>query len=367
LVKRVSNEHTDSCGFVARCRWRGVEGVLPELILRRIPGTGYAPADFLPPGVVRTRGDRPVSRLFGGLPMTRFLSGGGVLLWWAVGLAGCNTMHGNMNNQTGMRLFQSGNYTAARSEFQRAVADEPWNADYLHNLATAQKRQGETAAAEATYRRALAANQAHQPSYHGLAKLLREEGRPAEARELLTGWAGSQPYSAEPFIELGWLEREEGNLTGAERNLRQALQLRPNDHVAAAQLGDLYQETDQTRLAQAMYRRSLYTRFYQPDVQERLAQLQAGEAQRRAEQPLARVNGPVWGAMGPEVPAYAVSATPYPRSGPLGALAGPAGEVLPGQPLGGFGPQPLPAGVALGGDPAHAEETAFEPPLVAPR
>jgi hypothetical protein len=71
--------------------------------------------------------------------------------------------------------------------------------------------------------------------------------------------------------------------------------------------------------------------------------------------------------MGPELPAYAVSATPYLRSGSLGAGLTPGAEVLPGQPLGGFGPQALPAGVALGGDPAHAEETAFEPPLVAPR
>ncbi len=309
------------------------------------------------------------------LSVSRLLSLG-CCAFAAAWLAGCNTMHGNMNNQTGMRLYQSGNYTAARSEFQRAVADEPWNADYQHNLAAAQKRDGEIEAAERSYRKALAIDQSHQPTYHGLATLLREEGRTAEARELVTGWLGAQPYSSEPYVEMAWIEREQGNLPQAESYLRQALRVKPNDHVVAAQLGQLYQDANQPDRAYAMYRRSLYTRWSQPEVQTRIAQLQQDQAQRQTEA--------AWSGYGPPVPSYAVGATLY----PVATAAHPADSahesvaVLPGPPVGGFAPAPIVSrrelgmpvfsnspldGQPLGGDPAHAEQIAEELPLVSPR
>lgn len=281
-----------------------------------------------------------------------------------VSLAGCNSMNGGVNNRVGMSSFQQGNYTMARDQFQRAAADDPYNADYVHNMAAAMRRQGDAAGAEQAYRRALAIDPGHQPSYHGLASLLKDEGRETEAVNLVQGWVDQQPYSSEPYIELAWLKRELGDIPGTEQLLQNALRVKPNDHIATAQLGQLYQDTNQPDRAVAMYKRSLYSNYYQPEVQSRVAQLQRQTAQRG----YAAV--PVYGPSGPTtayypVPPQQMAARPYPL---------PSYSHLAGQPpVSGMQP-PLAAGPAVpiaprtaNSDPAHTGESlSAEIPVVAP-
>ena len=245
-------------------------------------------------------------------------------------LSGCNFISGRVTNGAGTSYYRGGSYTLAQQEFQRAVADNPQNPDYRHNLAMSLHKQGRLAEAEQVYRQTLSLNPAHQPSYHGLAMLYSEQGRSAEATSLLSSWVATQPYNPESHVEVAWMQRQAGDPAGAEQSLRQALRVAPNHPIALAQLGEVYENSGQPDQALAMYQRSLRSNWLQPQVHSRMAAL--------------RGRKPVYGAAGPLV---IPPPTSIARFGPSQALAS----------------YPPPA---VNADPAHTTHIGSEPPFSRP-
>jgi len=269
-----------------------------------------------------------------------------------VSLAGCNPMSAFLMNRTGLAYYESGDYTAASKEFQRAVADHPNNPDYIYNLASAVRKQGQVTRAEQLYRQALTLDPGHQPTYHGLARLMVDSGRGIEAAELLTVWATAETWRPEPHIELSWLSRESGDMAVAERHLLNALRASPSHPVVTAHLGQLYQDTGQSDRATAMYQRSLFSDWYQPEVRSRLASLRDQGV--GIGQPTSLAAGPNFAA-----PVYNATAQPTPLITPqFPAIPQPATQPVP-QPTAQPGP--------VATQPTTATKTAGELPVVSPK
>lgn len=187
--------------------------------------------------------------------------------------SGCYATNGWVLNRSGMRQYQRGHYAQARNRFARAIAHDPCNPDYRHNLAMALQKQGDMAASERILRYNLTIDAMHQPTYHSLAQLLVTEGRGPEAQELVAGWVATQPYVPESNIEMAWVQRESGDVASAEQSLQNALRADPTHPIALAHLGQLYHSTGRADMAAAYYQRSLASNWDQPEVQSRLATL----------------------------------------------------------------------------------------------
>ncbi|MCA9089030.1 MAG: tetratricopeptide repeat protein [Planctomycetaceae bacterium] len=149
-------------------------------------------------------------------------------------LCGCNMMHGPTANMVGQSHFRRGHFAAAQGAFQRAMADDPFNANYAYNMARAMEKQGNTQGAEQMYQKAMTIDPAHQLAYRSLGKMLVAQGRQNEATLMMQAWADTQPYSAAAYTELATIQRQNGDIAGAQQSLQQAQRLQPQTMASAA-------------------------------------------------------------------------------------------------------------------------------------
>ncbi len=285
---------------------------------------------------------------------------------FALTLSGCNQTSGYLNNQAGKNLYEDGNYTAARRSFEQAMMDNPQSADYAFNVGAAMRKQGDVLGAERMFRHALTLDPGHHPASHGMASILRAQGRNAESLEVISAWNQTQPYSAESYVELAWLQQEDGDLAGAEQSLRQALRIKPNHPTALAHMGHIYQRTGRSREAAGLYRRSLAMNPYQPQVQSNLGQM----AQPLGASPALQMTT-IMPQVDPTLSPYPAPYATYRPTGPVPAYASqpmmPAPTGITPMPSGTMqGPVQLGAPIPLSNaDPAHAPTVGALPSIAA--
>jgi tetratricopeptide (TPR) repeat protein len=221
--------------------------------------------------------DQPATaaRLFAGRPPVWWL-----LAFAGIGLTGCSVAAHGQNAQ-GVGFYQQGRYQDAVQSFERAIANDPNNADGYYNLAATYHKMGlvsrnenELKQAEEQYNLCLDKNDNHRDCYRGLAVLLAEEGRSDEAFRLLDGWSHKYPSSPMPKVELARLSEEFGRYDVAKEHLIDALQSDPHNAVALAALAKLRERSGNPGQALAVYQRSLWNNPNQPEVAARISSLQ---------------------------------------------------------------------------------------------
>ena len=195
-----------------------------------------------------------------------------------LGSAGCGTIS-SQNNRQGVALLNQGNPQEAMSRFQKALANDPRNADALYNLAAVMHRQGiqtknqdYLTQAETLYNQCLDVARDHPECHRGLAVLLAETDRSDKAFTLLRNWATTSPQSAPARLELARLYEEFGDTKSAATNLQDALQLDSRNEKAWAALAILREREGDYQQALSNYQRA-YSLNMNPELAQRIAAL----------------------------------------------------------------------------------------------
>ena len=214
---------------------------------------------------------------------------------WRIGLmplvlllciSGCN-LGVQQHNIAGRQAYETGQFTAAVNEFQKAIQLNPRNADAYYNLGASYYAMGKQARneqwlrqSEQLYRQAIALNDQHVDAHRGLAAMLIETGQEKFAFDLMNSWKNRYPNSTEPTIELARLYQEYGDNRRATDLLADALRIDGQNVRALKAMGHIRDVQGQTMLALDNYYRVLQLDNRQTDVAERVTVLQTQLAQR---------------------------------------------------------------------------------------
>jgi tetratricopeptide (TPR) repeat protein len=148
----------------------------------------------------------------------------------------------------------------ARKAFLKVLELNPQDAKAENNLGLILETSGQPEAAIEAYRKAIAwqdknSNPSEQP-YVNLGNLLLEQGQVKEALVALEKAVALAPDDAFCRVKLGVGYRRAGRLQDSHRELEKATQLAPDSALAHYQLGRLYKEMHFLDRAQAEFNRT---------------------------------------------------------------------------------------------------------------
>ena len=150
-------------------------------------------------------------------------------------VSGCGMVATSQNMQ-GVRLYEQGQAYGAMEKFQKAMANNPNDANAYYNLASTLHRMGiankdpnALKQAEQLYNECLNRNPNHTDCYRALAVLLVETDRSDRAFVLLKNWAIRSPQDADARVELARLYQEFGDTKTAELAVAAGSAVGPNE------------------------------------------------------------------------------------------------------------------------------------------
>lgn len=161
-----------------------------------------------------------------------------------------------INTQLGVNYARQGQYDLALDKLQRAVEQRDDYAPAHSALAVIYQTQGESAAAEKEFRRALVLDPADPTVKNNFGVFLCQHGKPDQGHGYLMEVAKDVRYAApeEVWTNAGICVRKQ-NQALAERDLREALRIRPDYREALAQMAVLSFEQKKFLPARAFLQR----------------------------------------------------------------------------------------------------------------
>ncbi|HVG39477.1 MAG TPA: tetratricopeptide repeat protein, partial [Pyrinomonadaceae bacterium] len=149
--------------------------------------------------------------------------------------------------------FEQGRFEEARSSFEEVLRRDPAHAKAQNNLGQVYEAQNDQPRAMTAYRLAIDLDRrSGRPSelpFLNLGTLLGENGQVEEALDLLVRAAEINPASVKVKLQLGKSYAKLGRLAEAEREMVAATRLAPSDAGARYILGQLYRRQGKTQLA----------------------------------------------------------------------------------------------------------------------
>ncbi len=160
----------------------------------------------------------------------------------------------------GRAYYTKARFLEARKAFLKILELDPRNVRAENNLGLIFESNGDPAAAIGAYRKAIAwQEQSLHPSeqpYVNLGNLLMEQGQIKEAIEPLEKAVALAPNNAFCHMTLGVYYRKAGQMESAQRELVRSTQLEPDNAVAHYQLGRVYKEMNDLNRAKAEFDRT---------------------------------------------------------------------------------------------------------------
>ena len=174
---------------------------------------------------------------------------------------------------------------------QEAVKSNPDNPAAHSQLGTSYSRTGDSAAAEREWREAVKLKASTLDAQEYLAAVALMKGDLPLLEQSASAWLLYAPSAPQGYLMHGTALMKKGDASGAEKDLRRALQLDPKNSIACARLGDLRLSQKRYQEAEDFYQQAL---DYNPRARDALQGLvTVSVLQKQPEKALQRVQAQV--------------------------------------------------------------------------